>query len=211
MGTIRIHRADIPIDNPTDHSLEFDAGFARRTGTVQRIILHHDATLSARHCFKILRKRNLSTHFCIDNDGTIYQFLDPATTSAWASGKGYNQTAVAIDFSNACELKWASRYEPPRPVVEQRIHGHGVKWLGLYEVQQRACEKLCRLLCEAFGVPPVVPLGQDGEPLLGDLRPVPAGVIGHLHLTRRKFDPFGLDWMALQDALIPDAEEFARG
>ncbi len=39
-------------------------------------VCHWDAALSADSCYRILRKRGLSIHFTIDNDGTIFQYLD---------------------------------------------------------------------------------------------------------------------------------------
>jgi len=181
---------------------------------IHRIILHHDAALSARSCYRILAKRGLSTHFVIDNDGTIYQFLDPGLRQAWASGSvhgkrrdehrlmpnetSFNRGSVAIDFSNACELRWAKRYKPPRPVLTQHMHRGRVKWLGLYPGQVAACVALCRLLCDEFDIQRAVPLADDGSALLQVLDPVPSGIVGHLHLTRRKYDPFGLDWPAFE-------------
>jgi len=40
------------------------------------IVTHWDVALSATSCFNILKKVSISTHFCIDNDGTIFQFVD---------------------------------------------------------------------------------------------------------------------------------------
>jgi len=171
-----------------------------RTKPIKRLVLHHDAALSAKSCKAILQKRKFSTHFCIDNDGTIVQFFDPAKRVSWHAGI-YNATGVGIDVSNAVELKWASRYTPRRAEVEQRIHGIKIRGLAPYVLQQRALEALCCVLCRELGVPGQVPLTTAGEPLLSLLGPVPSGIIGHLHLTTKKWDPFGVDWIALQAAL----------
>jgi hypothetical protein len=176
------------------------------------IVLHHDAALSAAGCKATLvdstkKGRPVSTHFCIDNDSTIYQYLDPLRFRSWATGGPYgdfNAGGIAIDFSNACELKFASRYKPPRVIETQVIHGSPVRWLGLYFQQVVACAALVKLLCQVTGIPATVPL-QDGVPLLHLLpRPILPGVIGHLHCATDKagqpckFDPFGLDWATFQ-------------
>lgn len=186
------------------------AGYAspRQGKDYDRIILHHDACLSAASCFKVLIKRGVSTHFIIDNDGTIWQVLDPLRFRAWSAGR-WDAGAAAIDFSNACELAYAKHYKPPRPVLTQIIHGAGVRWTGLYPAQVDACANLVRLLCARMDIPAEVPLYPDGTAKLELLDPVPDGVIGHLHCSRgkdgrpNKADPFGLDWPMFQRLIRP--------
>jgi len=163
---------------------------------INRIILHHDAALSAEGCIAVLNRRRLSTHFIVDNDGSVVQLLDPIEHTAWATGR-YNRTSIAIDISNACELRYAARYDPPRPVVTQRIHGHRIKWLGPYPCQEVALRELLRVLCRECEIPLAVPLDDAGEPDLRALDIVPRGVVGHLHCDSKKVDPFGVDWLAL--------------
>ena len=43
---------------------------------VSQVVIHYDVAGTSKRCFKILEKRNLSCHFLIDLDGTIYQTLD---------------------------------------------------------------------------------------------------------------------------------------
>ena len=40
------------------------------------IVTHWDVCLSAASCKRVLERRGISTHFAIDNDGTIVQLLD---------------------------------------------------------------------------------------------------------------------------------------
>ena len=160
---------------------------------LERIVLHHDAALSADGCRAALDSRKLSTHFCIDNDGTIVQYLDPLIATAWAMN-AQNATGISIDFSNACEVRYADRYHPPRGLAKQTIQGSAVTWLALYPCQIDACAELVRVLCRETGIDPVVPLGPDGNAVLHCLSPVPKGVIGHLHCNPQKYDPFGLPW-----------------
>ena len=43
---------------------------------VHMVVIHTDLTRDAKGCFRALVQRNLSTHFMIDWDGTIYQGMD---------------------------------------------------------------------------------------------------------------------------------------
>jgi hypothetical protein len=186
---------------PVRHGRLFPAThYSRRVKPPTRIVLHHDGCFSAEMCHRVLVAAKLSTHFCINNDGTIHQFLDPATTTAWAQGR-YNGSGVAIDISNAALLEFAGKYDPPRPVVEQVIHGIPIRGLGCYPVQEEALAALCCVLCRVMAISPSVPMDEEGRLILGLLDPVPEGIIGHLHLTRQKWDPFGLDWMKLQERI----------
>lgn len=175
-----------------------------RNGTkLTNVVLHHDACLSAvggppgnsvRHsCYGTLLRRGLSTHFVIGNDGTVHQLLDPLVWSAWASGK-FNQQSIAIDISNACELRYADRYDPPREIVRQQMQKGSVKWTAPYACQVETLVWLCRVLCVELEIPRETPIDAAGNPIMRYVRPVPHGVVGHLHLSKRKYDPFGLDW-----------------
>jgi hypothetical protein len=62
---------------------------------VNMIVTHWDATTSADRCKRVLEARNISTHFCIDNDGVIHQFLDTKDI-AWHAGSGNNSDTMLI-------------------------------------------------------------------------------------------------------------------
>lgn len=185
--------------------------FSERTGTVYRgIVIHHDACLSAAGCLRLMRGRKpptrVSTHFDIDNDASLVQLADPLRWRAWSACQ-HDKGRIAIDISNACDLKYEKSYTPRRPVVEQVIHGSSVRWLAPYPAQVETLVALVRLLCRVLSIPAVVPLRSDGMADLRLLDPVPNGVIGHLHCQKdkrgraSKVDPFGLDWPAFQRAI----------
>ena len=181
--------------------------FSPRRGSQYRgIVLHHDACLSAAACVAVMRSKPVSTHFIVDNDGSIVQLADPLLWRAWSACE-HDSGRIAIDVSNACELRFAPRYTPPRPLATQVIHGQQLTWMAPYPVQVASLAALVRVLCREVGIAPTVPLTPDGEADLRLLDPVPGGVIGHLHCQRDKrgrackVDPFGLDWPAFQ-ALI---------
>lgn len=179
----------------------------RASGLLNYIVLHHDACLRAvggprsgmRSCYGTLMRRGLSTHFCIGNDGTVYQFLDPGEWSAWHAGREVNQRSIGIDISNACELRYAERYTRRRPIMTQKINGGRVRWTAPYWIQIEALKKLLALLCPAFGIPADIPRGTHDRPIMGYVRPLPSGILAHFHISKCKSDPFGLDWDQLEE------------
>ena len=175
-----------------------DGGEAKPT----MIVTHWDAALSAQSCYKILKKRGISSHFVIDNDGTIYQMVDTQHV-AWHAGiRRVNTASIGIDFSNAYYLKYQSYYRKRgfgnRPILENsKVHGRKLKpHLGYYPVQIEAYKALLKCLNACYGIKLKCPLNADGE-MLGGVSQAAAsgkfkGVVSHYHLTKRKIDCAGL-------------------
>ena len=68
-------------------------------GLVDQFVLHYDACGTSRQCFKVLQDvRDLSVHFMLDLDGTIYQTLD-VKERAWHASIA-NTRAVGIEIAN---------------------------------------------------------------------------------------------------------------
>jgi N-acetyl-anhydromuramyl-L-alanine amidase AmpD len=66
---------------------------------IDQFVLHYDAAGTSRQCFKILHDmRDLSVHFLLDLDGTIYQTLDVKERARHASGA--NDRSVGIEIAN---------------------------------------------------------------------------------------------------------------
>jgi N-acetyl-anhydromuramyl-L-alanine amidase AmpD len=73
--------------------------FARLTNRVDQFVLHFDACGTSRQCFKVLHDlRNLSVHFLLDLDGTIYQTLD-LKERAWHATTS-NTRSVGIEIAH---------------------------------------------------------------------------------------------------------------
>ena len=67
--------------------------------TVHQFVVHYDVCGTSRQCFKVLQDvRNLSVHFLLDVDGTIYQTLD-VTERAWHATVA-NDGAVGIEIAH---------------------------------------------------------------------------------------------------------------
>ena len=66
---------------------------------VNQIVMHYDVAGTSRQCFKVLHDvRDLSVHFMVDLDGTIYQTLDVKERARHANGA--NDRSVGIEIAN---------------------------------------------------------------------------------------------------------------
>jgi N-acetylmuramoyl-L-alanine amidase len=73
---------------------------------VHQFVLHYDVAGTSRQCFKVLQDvRNLSVHFLLDVDGTIYQTLD-------LREKAHHAT-IANDFSIGIEIAHPGAFPQP--------------------------------------------------------------------------------------------------
>jgi len=168
------------------------------------IVTHWDAALSAKSCHDILKRRGISTHFVIDNDGTIYQMIDTSCVGWHAGNRKVNARSIGIDFSNAFYTKYQGHYIrkgfDERPLITDS-HVHGVKLeehLGYYPVQIEAYKALLRALMDHYPIAAEYPCDGETEELLLGVHQDSAnadfsGVVCHYHLTRRKIDCAGLE------------------
>ena len=67
-------------------------------GSVDQFVIHYDVCGTSKRCFEVLRRRNLSVHFMLDLDGTIYQTLD-LKEAAYHATKA-NGRSVGIEIAN---------------------------------------------------------------------------------------------------------------
>ena len=161
-------------------------------------VTHWDVCLSSSICAKVLADRGISVHFCIDNDGTIYQLMD-INHAAWHAGsRSWNHSSVGVEISNAYSLKWQSWYEDrgfgSRPIIENaRVHNQTLDpFLGFFDVQKQALAALYEAIHNATGIPYDTPSVKDGvDPQCAN--ELFTGFCSHYHLTTRKIDCAGLD------------------
>lgn len=80
---------------------------------VDQFVYHFDASGTSRQCFKVLHDvRDLSVHFMLDLDGTIYQTLD-LKERAWHATTS-NSRSIGIEIANI----GAFSPEKPAPLLE---------------------------------------------------------------------------------------------
>ena len=164
---------------------------------------HWDVCLSSKSCSTILDRRGISVHFCIDNDGTIYQLLDTQHGAWHAGGYEWNHKSIGVEISNAYYTKYQSHYKKygfgERPLVTgTKVHGGTLEeHLGFYPVQEQAAQALWKALSENLDIPLEYPKDSDGnldagvnkECADGDFR----GFCNHYNLTARKIDCAGME------------------
>jgi len=75
---------------------------------VDQFVIHYDVCGTSRQCFKILHDmRDLSVHFMLDLDGTIYQTLD-VKERAWHATSS-NSRSVGIEIANMAPIVSTAR------------------------------------------------------------------------------------------------------
>lgn len=173
-----------------------------RNRKVSYFVNHWDVCLSSKQMAKVLRVRSLGVHFAIDNDATIYQLCDIEDLAFHAGG--HNSKSIGVELSNAYSLDYNSWYEKKgfgkRPVINSAyVHGRRLKaHLGFYPEQLQALCSLWAAVSLATGIPLRIPKMENKVDLLassGDF----IGFCAHYHLTRKKIDPAGLNFHAIQD------------
>jgi len=97
------NRYNLRKDGLTDEEIERVRGGGWDLPTLQKVVdqfvLHYDVCGVSRTCFKVLHDhRDLSVHFMLDLDGTIYQTLD-VKERAWHATTS-NSRSVGIEIAN---------------------------------------------------------------------------------------------------------------
>jgi len=221
-NTIICEGAEVPIEwnkvvNLNEpHALQLPSRNYRRYKANKRkpsmIVTHYDVCLSAKSCFKVLKNRKISSHFVIDNDGTIFQMVD-TQHSAWHAGiRRVNKAAIGIDISNAVYTKYQPWYRKkgfgPRPIMSG-LKIHGVKlsdYLGFYPVQIEAYKVLVKTLCKHYNIPIQMPMDSNNKVLRGVSLTAKQskfkGIVNHFHVSRKKIDVANLDWDQVLKELV---------
>jgi N-acetyl-anhydromuramyl-L-alanine amidase AmpD len=181
---------------------------------ISQLILHFDGCVNSRSCFKSMHNRprpsgngcGLSAHFMIDADGTIYQTLDLVERAFHAEEA--NSDSIGVEICNRGRVdrsEWPKLPADYRTRVTRQVTINGEQHEA-YEFRPEQYESiiaLTRTLLRLFPkIKPVVP-ERDGHTIM-DTLPDPlafAGILGHLHIERKKWDPGALDWQRLLRAL----------
>lgn len=180
------------------------------TRRIDACIIHWDVTSSAQKTYKVLRSAGLSSHFCVDSDGTIYQYADPKDIT-FHCGK-LNSRTIGIDINSLVYTKYAPRYVKKglgrRPVITGHYHRRKKTILGYYDVQVVATMKLLKVLSDFYNIPMVVPMDENNNLLTTLHEPLRKkqwkGIACHYHLTKKKWDTAGF----LESILEKDSSFF---
>lgn len=164
---------------------------------VSMLMSHWDVCLSSKICFNVLKKRKLSVHFLIDNDGTIYQIMDTNHIGYHAGNRKVNNASIGVEISNAFYPRYQSTYVQKgfgeRPIIKgAKVHGRTLEdHTGFYPVQIEAFKKLAESLNKHYDIPLETPLDNGDMKTVVDSSARKAlfkGVVNHFHITSRKID-----------------------
>tara|TARA_R110000751_G_scaffold265579_1_gene364648 strand:- start:262 stop:1155 length:894 start_codon:yes stop_codon:yes gene_type:complete len=175
--------------------------------TVTNFVSHWDVCLSTQSCYNVLKQRGISVHFGIDNDGTIYQFMD-CNHIAWHAGSSmWNNNSIGVEITNAYYPKYQDWYKDhgygERPLwTSKRVHGQLLDpFLGFYGRQLQALQALMKAIHKEYQIRLVCPTAPNGKTSTGVSKAAKDakfnGFISHYHLTKNKIDCAGLDLKAL--------------
>ena len=191
--------------------LKLSKGYRKHSGerNPSFFVCHWDVCLSSKSCHKVLQKRGISVHFAIDNDGTIYQFMDMNDVAYHAGGKTWNNKSIGVEIANAYYPKYQSWYKKngleERPLVEgAKVHGKTLEpFMDFYPVQIEALKALMKAVHKATGIPLKAPLDRSGNTNTTVSKKCAdgkfEGFISHYHLKKTMIDCANLDLKKLMD------------
>jgi len=198
----------IPWDNVIvpgeDGSLALTKGFRKKKERyINMVITHWDVCTSAAKCHRILAAKGISTHFCIDWDGTIYQFVDVMNEGWHAGVSKINRQSVGIDFNNPIYPKYnkilTSKGQDKRPIISgYKINGWNPgEFLGFHQVQVDAYVALLAALNKHLPDFELNATADSGDPrvikaIKVDRAVDEGGVMHHAHVKKRKWDTAGV-------------------
>jgi hypothetical protein len=187
---------------PTDAGgMQHDNGYQhmKRKRKISMFVAHWDVCLNSKSCFRVLNKtsRSASIHFAIDNDGTIYQFLDMNHIAWHASKRSVNKKSVGVEISNAYYPKYQNWYKKngfgERPMItDATVHGKKMEpFMDFYPVQKEALKALMEAVHNALDIPLETPEGDTvvKEVASGKYK----GFVHHFNVVKNKIDCAGLD------------------
>jgi hypothetical protein len=172
---------------------------------------HWDVCLSSESCSRVLDKRGISVHFCIDNDGTIFQLLDTQHGAWHAGNRTANKRSIGVEISNAYYPKYQDWYVKngfgKRPLMSDApVHGGRLgDFLWFYPAQIEALKALWKAISAGLDIPMEYPKNAAGELSTsvhdGCAKATFDGFCNHYNLSRRKIDCAGLELDKLMEGL----------
>lgn len=165
--------------------------------TIDQFVIHYDGAGSSAKCFEILKQRNLSVHFMIDVDGTIYQTLDVKERAWHATRANSRSVGVELASTGAYPVDDGASVEPDKAqegMVIGQVQGKLYRMQDFTPRQYASLIKLTAALCSAL--PRIAcdyPRDRDGHVinhvLTEEQFQAHHGLIGHYHIQPEKQDP----------------------
>lgn len=213
--TLRIDHGTRPRTRGSDGGAVQSVGQLR--DRVSLVMLHSDYTSDARKTHSMLVGRKVATHFNVNWDGTVYQYVDVLDAAQHA--RGVEDVSVGIDLNNRMpnfsdERSVASAREDmrergySRPEHRGRINGAEHHTFGYTEAQYASLSALVTALrANLPGIEMAAPVTEDGEVLTTVMEGSCAsfaGIVAHWHCAEERWDPGpGFDWNRLLKPAAP--------
>lgn len=90
------------------------------------VVVHHTCTASPEKTRSALKKKGFSTHFEIDKDGTIYQYVDVMQVAGHCGSS--NVYAIGIDITHIKDAKWTdAQYASAKWLADYLHEKYGIK------------------------------------------------------------------------------------
>ena len=114
-----------------------------RPSPPKAIVIHYSYTHSPVSTTSVLNKKGLSTHFEVDQEGVVHQYVDPATKYTFHGGK-FNSHTIGIDVTSTGAFS-KPQIDATRELVTvlckkfnipQKAAPDGVKFQTLAQIQQ---------------------------------------------------------------------------
>ncbi len=174
-------------------------GVRVRREPIRAILLHHQGGEGgAGQLFNVLnggresrrtgRPIYLSVHFSVDREGRVTQHADLETVCLHAGIA--NDFTVGIEIANKGRAPASIRV--PREVYADEAHGKTIQFLRFSSAQVGAVYDLTSDLCALLRLPHEFPIeaGRVARRLLSKSElSAHRGLLGHMHVSRRKIDP----------------------
>ena len=171
--------------------LFFEPPYApERTEKARYIVVHWTASertgeAGAAQIRRSLMARRLSVEFAITNEGTIWQYVDPALLRCKHAARA-NRFSIGIEVSNTGWLssnKHLHGSVAKRRQYEATIHGWRTRFFDFFPAQQRALNRLVAGLVEAMDIEPrVLTAPWERRPTIHYQNDM-SGICGHLHVA----------------------------
>lgn len=184
--------------------LAFHAGrggsAVERTEKIRAVVVHTTAServgdrgAKILHDSMMHRSTPLSVEFLIDNEGTIYQFVDPAELRCRHASR-VNPWTIGIECSGRLVIKKDTLSKRPSYRSPPLAGGWRPHLLGLYDPQVDALIELCRTLRTVLELPEEVLTTPWERRPEGFFESWEGGICGHIHcahlsVKRPKIDP----------------------
>lgn len=125
--------------------------YSRKGIEIDQLVIHESVTRTAADAVKVLKRRKLGVHYCIDRDGTISHHAPVAKATAHG-GAGHNRRSIGIEVINPYYPKYAKGADKVGAVW-----AHKKEYVLPTDAQLRSLHKLVCWLVVKWDIPVTFP------------------------------------------------------